>query len=276
MDRVAEANRSHAIEIRGVSKTFLKPGNTKGSWEEIKALHNIDLEVKDKEFFSFIGPSGCGKTTLLRMIDGLTSTTDGEILVNGRPVTGPGPDRGFVFQNFGLFPWRTVLQNVAFGLEVQGINKSERESRAMEYVRMVGLERFRNHYPHELSGGMQQRVGIARALAVEPDILLMDEPFGALDAQTREVLQEELLKIWLNHQRTIIFVTHSIDEAIFLSDRIALFSPGPGEIREILEVDFPHPRWEYNVRAEPRFAEMREHIWRFLKNNQHTLGQQSA
>lgn len=256
------------IQIEKVSKTFYKAGAQKGEYQAVEALRDVNLDVKPDEFISFIGPSGCGKTTCLRLIDGLSRPDSGVIAIDGRPVEGPGPDRGFVFQTFGLFPWRTVLANVEFGLEVRGEGADRRKEQALKYIDMVGLSKFKSHYPHELSGGMQQRVGLARALAIEPEILLMDEPFGSVDAQTREILQEELQRIWHRTAKTIVFVTHSIDEAIFLSDRIALFSAGPGTIHEILEVALPRPRWEYNVRAEKAFSELRGYVWEQLRGRQ--------
>ncbi len=212
------------IEIDHVEKFYRKTGKS-GNEELVHALRDVNLSIGDGEFVSLLGPSGCGKTTLLKALDGLVPYDTGEIRVNGQKITGPGRERAFVFQNFGLFPWRTVLGNVAFPLEAAGRPKKEREDIAREYVEMVGLTKFIEHHPHELSGGMQQRVGIARALAVDPEILLMDEPFGALDAQTREGMQVELLQIWDRTRKTVAFVTHSVDEAIFLSARIAVFTP---------------------------------------------------
>lgn len=213
---------------------------------------------------SLLGPSGCGKTTLLKNIDGLVPIDSGEIRVSGKPIKGPGRDRAFVFQNFGLFPWRTVLGNVTLPLEAAGRPRGEREELARHYIEMVGLTRFVHRHPHELSGGMQQRVGIARALALDPEILLMDEPFGALDAQTRELMQIELLQIWERTRKTVVFVTHSVDEAIFLSQRIAIMSPSPGTIARVLEVPFGYPRTEKDVKMSSEFAQMRYEIWQML------------
>jgi NitT/TauT family transport system ATP-binding protein len=227
--------------------------------------------VGEGEFVSLLGPSGCGKTTLLKVLDGLIPIDSGEIRVSNKPITGPGRDRAFVFQNFGLFPWRTVMGNVVFPLEAAGRSKVEREETARRLIEMVGLTKFINHHPHELSGGMQQRVGIARALSVEPEILLMDEPFGALDAQTRELMQIELLQIWERTGKTVVFVTHSVDEAIFLSGRIAVFSAQPGSIIEVLAVPFGYPRTEGNVKLDPAFAELRHVIWKKLRGSQHPV-----
>jgi NitT/TauT family transport system ATP-binding protein len=257
---------SGKIEIDHVEKFYTKAGKGKED-ERVHALRDINLSIGDGEFVSLLGPSGCGKTTLLKALDGLVPIDHGEIRVNGKKITGPGRERAFVFQNFGLFPWRTVMQNVVFPLESAGRPKAEREDVAKHYIEMVGLTKFINHHPHELSGGMQQRVGIARALAVDPEILLMDEPFGALDAQTREVMQVELLQIWERTRKTAVFVTHSVDEAIFLSKRIAVFTPHPGTIEEILEVPFGYPRTEGHVKLDPKFAELRHRIWEMLRGD---------
>jgi NitT/TauT family transport system ATP-binding protein len=190
----------------------------------------------------------------------------GKVLIDGREVHKPGYDRAMVFQHFGLLPWKTALENVAFGLMLQGVSKDERLNRAQRYVDLVGLKGFEHYYPHQLSGGMQQRAGIARALCIDSQILLMDEPLGAVDAQTRELMQEEIMKIWNAEKRTVIFVTHSIDEAVYLSDRIILLKPRPGRLEEILDVDLPRPRWEYDVRSNPKFAEIRGYVWRKLRS----------
>jgi NitT/TauT family transport system ATP-binding protein len=254
------------IEIDHVEKYYTKIGKS-GQQERIHALRDTTLTVADGEFVSLLGPSGCGKTTLLKALDGLVPIEAGEIRVGGRKITQPGRDRAFVFQNFGLFPWRNVLGNVVLPLEAAGRPKAEREKLGKHYIEMVGLTKFIEHHPHELSGGMQQRVGIARALATDPRILLMDEPFGALDAQTRELMQVELLQIWGKMGKTVVFVTHSVDEAIFLSKRIAVFTPHPGTIKDILEVPFAYPRTEGDVKLDPRFAEMRHHIWEMLRGD---------
>ncbi|MCQ8903833.1 MAG: ABC transporter ATP-binding protein [Methanothrix sp.] len=224
------------LEVRSVSKVFDVDGKS------MEVLRDISMSVDEGEFVCFIGPSGCGKTTLLRIIAGLEFPSSGSVLLDGAPIRGPGPERGMVFQEYSLFPWRTVLDNVAFGPEIRGVPKEERYRLAREYLKMVGLERFESRYPHELSGGMKQRVAIARALVNNPKALLMDEPFGALDAQTRNVMQSELLRIWEQERKTIIFVTHSVDEAIYLGDRIIVFSARPGRVKEIIGIDLPRPR----------------------------------
>jgi NitT/TauT family transport system ATP-binding protein len=250
------------VEIRGVSKTFQRIG--KNGATELKALSSVSLSVRENEFVSIIGPSGCGKTTLLKMIDGLIPY-EGEILINGEKVTGPGPDRAVVFQTFALLPWRTVLANVEFSLELRQVPKEHRTAIARDYLKRVGLEDFESHYPHELSGGMQQRAGLARALAVNPSILLMDEPFGSVDAQTRQLLQEELLELWQREQKTVIFVTHSMDEAVYLADRVVVMTPRPGRVAEILEVPLARPRIPDVVRRDAKFVDLTNYIWDSLK-----------
>jgi NitT/TauT family transport system ATP-binding protein len=259
----AERKRGQMVEIRGVSKSFQK--TVKDSTAEIKALTDVNLSVNANEFISIIGPSGCGKTTLLKIIDGLIPHNSGQILINGKKVSGPGPDRAVVFQTFALLPWRTVLANVEFSLELRRVAKEERATIARDYLKRVGLEGFENHYPHELSGGMQQRAGLARALAVNPMILLMDEPFGSVDAQTRQLLQEELLQLWQHERKTVIFITHSMDEAVYLSDRVVVMTPRPGRVAEILDVPLPRPRIADEVRRDPQFVELTNYIWDSLK-----------
>ncbi len=224
------------LEIKGVSKQFLADG------KEMVALQDINLEIEDNEFICFIGPSGCGKTTLLRIVAGLEEATEGTVTLDGDPIKGPGPERGMVFQEYSLFPWRTVIDNIVFGLELKGIPVAERLIQGRQYLKMVGLERFETRYPHELSGGMKQRVAIARALVNRPKALLMDEPFGALDAQTRNIMQSELLRIWQEERKTVVFVTHSVDEAIYLADRIVIMSARPGRIKDIIEIPLTRPR----------------------------------
>jgi len=234
---------NHKLEIRNLTKTF---STEEG---EMGALENISIEVTPAEFLCIIGPSGCGKTTLLRMVAGLDHPSSGEIILDGKEVKGPSPDRGMVFQEFSLFPWRTVLKNVEFGLEIKGVGGKARGEIAEKYIELVGLQGFENHYPYELSGGMKQRVAIARALATEPAILLMDEPFGSVDAQTRNVLQEELLEIWKRTKKTILFVTHSVDEAVYLADRVAVMSARPGCLVKCLAVNIPRPRKRTSLEA---------------------------
>jgi len=224
--------------------------------DEVVALSDINLYVADKEFVCFIGPSGCGKTTLLRITAGLEKPDSGTLTVNNEPITGPGPDRGMVFQEYSLFPWRTVLKNVTFSLELKKIPKREREKIARDFLELVGLSKFADSYPHELSGGMKQRVAIARALVNDPDVLLMDEPFGAVDAQTRNRLQHELLNIWEKKKKTVLFITHSVDEAVFLADKVVVFTARPGRIKEVISVDLPRPRERTSFEANA----VREHL----------------
>jgi NitT/TauT family transport system ATP-binding protein len=244
------------LEVKGVFKLFQVNGN------RMEALKNINLDIEENEFVCFIGPSGCGKTTLLRIIAGLEEASSGEILIEGQPIKGPGPERGMVFQEYSLFPWRTVLDNVAFGLELKGISKDERHEKARQYLKMVELERFEERYPHELSGGMKQRVAIARALVNDPIAILMDEPFGALDAQTRNIMQSELLRIWEEEKKTVVFVTHSVDEAIYLADRIVIMSARPGNIKDIIKIELPRPR----IRTSPQVNAIRDRILCDLKS----------
>ena len=225
------------LEVDRVSKRFGGDAD-----EGTEALRDVSLNVAEGEFVCLLGPSGCGKTTLLRIIAGLESPTGGEVRVDGVPVTGPTPRLGMIFQDYSLYPWRRVIDNIAFGLELAGVEKAERLARAGEYLDLVGLGGFANSFPYELSGGMRQRVAVARALATDPAVVLMDEPFGALDAQTRNAMQRELLEIWTKTRKTVLFVTHSVDEAVFLADRIVVLSPRPGRVREIVEVREPRPR----------------------------------
>lgn len=247
------------LEIKDISKTY------RSGAEALPVLQNFSLNINDLEFVVLLGPSGCGKSTLLRIIDGIEQCDSGHILLDGDDVTGiPGRGRAMVFQSFELFPWRTVIENVAFGLEVAGVGRAQRMARAHECVVLVGLTAFENSYPHELSGGMQQRVGIARALAIKPSILLMDEPYGALDVQTRDLLQDELLNIWEKERKTVVFVTHSIEEALYLADRIVLMSARPGRIEQIIDVPFARPRHD-DIKTNPEFLQLRRHIWESLK-----------
>ena len=246
------------LEVRRLSKIFFEQNDPRKPG--LVALYDISLAIRKNEFVSLLGPSGCGKTTLIRIIAGLLTADRGDVLVNQQGVTAPGHDRCMVFQQFGLLPWRTVLSNVEFGLEIEGMAREERRAVAEKNLELVGLKGFESYYPHQISGGMQQRVGIARALSKKPEILLMDEPFGAVDAQTREQLQEELLKIWAQTETTVVFVTHSIDEAIYLSDRVVVMQARPGRIKEEVRIDLPRPRWEGDVKADPRFAQLRARL----------------
>lgn len=247
------------LRIEGVNKRF----GTGTSALEV--LRQLNMDVAEGEFVSLLGPSGCGKTTLLKIIAGLLPATSGQVLLNGEPSMQPSRDKGFVFQHFNLLPWRTVIDNAVYGLELQGVPAAERRERAMQYLKVMGLEGFHDHYPAQLSGGMKQRVGIARALLMNPKVLLMDEPFGALDALTRELLQEELLRIVARERRTVIFVTHSLDEALYLSDRIVVMGRNPGRILQEFSITLRKPRWEYNFRAEPEYIEVRAQIWELLR-----------
>jgi NitT/TauT family transport system ATP-binding protein len=254
------------IELDGLSKTF--PARGGGSF--VEALKDVSLTVQDGEFLTVLGPSGCGKTTLLRILAGLEGHDDGEVRIDGRVITGPGPERAMVFQSFALLPWATTISNVAFGLELRGVAKAEREARAEELIDLVGLRGFEGRLPGELSGGMQQRVGLARALAVDPEILLMDEPFGALDEQTRRLLQEELLGIWEETRKTVLFVTHSMEEAVLLGDRIVLMSPRPGRIVDIVDVPLARPRASTvdSIEGSAEFAAITADLWRRLREMQ--------
>jgi NitT/TauT family transport system ATP-binding protein len=228
------------------------------------ALSDVDLSIRDGEFVTIVGPSGCGKSTLLMLIAALLAPTSGAVRLDGRLVTAPGSDRALVFQDFALLPWRTVLANVALGLELKGIPTPERDAIARRHIAMVGLGAFAGHYPHQLSGGMRQRVGIARALAVEPEVLLMDEPFGALDAQIRQVMGCELLRIWERGRKTILFVTHDIDEAIYLADRTIVMSASPGRIIADIALTLRRPR-PLEIRNDPAFTAYRQQIWDLLE-----------
>ena len=253
------------IEIQGVTKRFVSRNG-----DVVHALDSVDLSVRENEFLTLLGPSGCGKTTLLRTIAGLETADAGTVSVEGKVVTGPGPERAMVFQSFALLPWMNVIDNVGFGLRMRGVSRSERDDRARAIIEKVGLSGFERKQPHELSGGMQQRVGLARALAVKPQVLLMDEPFSAVDEQTRRLLQEQLIGIWEQDRTTVVFVTHSIDEAILLGDRIVLMSPRPGRIAEVQEVRIPRPRARLldSVESDPEWGRMKHHLWGLLRGLQ--------
>jgi NitT/TauT family transport system ATP-binding protein len=252
------------IVIRNLTKTY--------SGGEVLALKDINLEVEPYESLCILGPSGCGKTTLLRIIDSLITRDQGEVLIDGKSVDHPRPDVAMVFQHFGLFPWKRLDENIAYGLQLRGTARQETKAAVHRYIELMGLKGFEKSYPHQLSGGMQQRAGLARALAINPSLLLMDEPFGALDAQTREIMQEELLGILDKDKTTMIFVTHSIDEAILLGDRIVMMSRRPGRIRDILPVDIPRPRQISSVRAHPHYLKLRNSIWEMLKQDLNQAG----
>ncbi len=239
--------------------------NDSGKKTKLLVLDDFNLQVREGEFLSILGPSGCGKSTFLNMLAGLDKQDGGQILVDNQPVNDRSFDRGMVFQGYALFPWRTVLENVEIGLQIRGLDKKERAEIARYYLTMVGLTAFANRYPHQLSGGMKQRVAIARVLAYQPDIMLMDEPFAALDAQTRETLQLELIRIWEADKKTIVFITHSIDEAILLSDRVAVMTARPGRVKEIIDVSLPRPRTE-EIRNSSEFAQIRQYAWSLIKD----------
>ena len=229
----------------------------------VTALDNVSLEVCDREFVALLGPSGCGKSTLLYLIGGFLPVEQGAIRVEGKPIVGPGPDRGVVFQHFALFPWKTVIGNVLYGLEKQDMARDQRMRRAREFIDLVGLGGFEDSYPSQLSGGMKQRAAIARTLAIDPHILLMDEPFGALDAQTRSLMQAELLRIWERSRKTVIFVTHDVQEAVFLAERVAVMSARPGRIKKIVETRFD--KEDPGLARSPRFVEMVDHVWSLVR-----------
>ena len=231
----------------------------------VNALDHVNLNIDENEIVVFLGPTGCGKTTLLRIIGGLLTADEGQVMVNGKRVAGPGPDRGFVFQNFRLMPWRTIMDNVCFPLEFRRTHREERRKAAKEYLKLVGLGGFEESYPFELSGGMQQRVALARALIIDPEILLMDEPFASLDAQTREIMQTQLLKLLETKRKTVLFVTHSLDEALALGDRIVVMTARPGKVAQIIQNKLPKPRYEYDIRSKAEFVEQRELMWNLIK-----------
>ena len=251
-----------AIGISHVTHTF--PDRTTGG--EFVALDDVSLEVAAGELLVLVGPSGCGKSTLLDLVAGLAVPASGELTIGGKPITGPGLDRGVGFQQYALFPWRTAQANVEFGLEQKKMPRRERAERAREVLALVGLSAFADRYPHELSGGMKQRVAIARSLAYEPGVLLMDEPYAALDAQTRELLQDDLLDIWRRTGTTILFITHGIDEAVYLGQRIAVMTSRPGRIKEIVDVGLPPVRGGEDRRGTPEFVHQRPQIWELLRD----------
>ncbi len=248
-----------AVKIRIENATRMFLGGT------VSAFEGLTLDVYDNEIACIVGPSGCGKTTLLRCLDGLLPLSQGQILLDGAPVTDPPASVAMVFQHFGLFPWKTVEANVAYGLKLAGTPRDRTAAQVSRALSLVGLQAFARYYPYQLSGGMQQRVGLARALAIQPDVLLMDEPFAALDAQTREILQDEMLRILDQERRTIVFVTHSIDEAIALGDRVIVLTACPGRVRETIKVPFGRPRTLAAVRADPAFGTLRARVWDLLR-----------
>ncbi len=252
-----ETNIETAIKIESLRKLFKRKS------EEIEVIKGIDLDIKEGEFVSIVGPSGCGKSTFLHIIGGFINKTSGTVTVRGKEVDKPAPDRGMMFQEAALFPWRKVYGNVAWGLEVQGYSKGEIRERVEHYLTLVGLWEFRNHLPSELSGGMRQRVSLAKVLAFNPDVLLMDEPFGALDAQTRETMQSELQRIWSESKKSVLFVTHDIEEAVYLSDYVVVLTKRPAKVKEIIPIKLPRPR-EIEIRKSYEFVDYRNDIWDLL------------
>jgi NitT/TauT family transport system ATP-binding protein len=248
------------IQGRNVNLTFRPPNRG-----PVRALHNFDIDIREGEFLSIVGPSGCGKSTFLNVLLGLIQPDSGDVRMQGAPIAGPSTNRAMVFQEFGLLPWRTVKANIELGLELKGLGSAERARVSGPLIEMVGLAGFDGHFPHELSGGMKQRVGLARALATDPDVLLMDEPFAALDAQTRDLMQVELLRIWQQAKKTVLFVTHQIDEAIYLSDRVMVMTKRPGRAKKIFPIELPRPR-DYEMRVTPEFNELKLEIWNELKD----------
>src|SRR5262245_42015364 len=244
------------IEVRSLTKTFQA---IKG--EAVEAIHDLSLTVGENQFVSIVGPSGCGKSTLLYIIAGFIAPTSGAVLIDDQPVRSPGPDRGIVFQEYALFPWRTVQDNIKYGLEEKGLARDEVERIADKYVRLMGLDGFQHKYPKELSGGMKQRVALARTLAYEPDVLLMDEPFGALDAQTRELQQDELLAIWREKKKTVLFVTHSVEEAVYLSEKVVVMTTRPGRIKSVVELDLDRSPHREDIVTSQEFARLRNQVW---------------
>jgi len=254
------------IGFQQVRKEFVVRGEGGGPSDRFTALEDITLDVRPGEFLTLVGPSGCGKSTLLDLLGGLTAPTSGRILLDGRPIEGPARDRGIVFQQYALFPWRTAAQNVEFGLDIAGLKARQRREIARHYLDLVGLTAFADRYPHELSGGMKQRVAIARSLAYDPEVLLMDEPFAALDAQTRETLQGELLRIWRATGKTIVFITHGIDEAVVLGQRVAVMTSRPGRIKHVVEIPEALRNETEDVRSLPEFGPVRHEVWSLLRD----------
>jgi NitT/TauT family transport system ATP-binding protein len=254
------------ISFQQVRKEFVVRGKGGGPADRFTALEDITLDVRPGEFLALVGPSGGGKSTLLDLLGGLTAPTSGRIQLDGRPIEGPARDRGIVFQQYALFPWRTAVQNVEFGLDIAGLKARQRREIARHYLDLVGLTAFADRYPHELSGGMKQRVAIARSLAYDPEVLLMDEPFAALDAQTRETLQGELLRIWRATGKTIIFITHGIDEAVVLGQRVAVMTSRPGRIKHVVEIPEALRNETEDVRSLPEFGPVRHEVWSLLRD----------
>ena len=254
--KMTETQQETIVEVDGVAMRY------EGG---VQALKGVDLKIPSGELTSFLGPSGCGKTTLLKIIAGLLTPTEGEVRIRGKKVTGPGPDRAFVFQDFALMPWATVQRNVEFGLELRNVPKDVRAQKATQYIAEVGLAGFEKSYPHELSGGMRQRVGLARALAVEADILMMDEPFASVDEQTRRKFQEDLLELLAKQKKTVIFVTHSIEEAVYVSDQVVLLSPRPGKVQRIIRTEINRDKSPDDIRRDKNYLDYVDDIWAVLR-----------
>ncbi|PSL44617.1 NitT/TauT family transport system ATP-binding protein [Saccharothrix carnea] len=252
------------IVFRDVTKRFVVRDRASRRRTEFTAVRGVDLDVERGEFLVLVGPSGCGKSTLLDLLGGLTEPSEGQVLLDGAPITGPGLDRGVVFQQYALLPWRTAQGNVEFGLEAAGVPRRERPDKARGFLDLVGLSGFEDRHPHQLSGGMRQRVAIARSLAYDPTVLLMDEPFAALDAQTRESLQDELLRIWRRTGKTVVFITHSIDEAVYLGQRVAVLTSRPGRVKEVVPIGLGDRTEQADLRSSPEFARYRHRIWELL------------
>jgi NitT/TauT family transport system ATP-binding protein len=263
------------VRFERVTKRFPDRSPKSGAGEVV-ALSHVTFDIEAGEFLVLVGPSGCGKSTLLDLLSGLAEPSTGAIFVNGKPIAGPGPDRGIVFQQYALFPWRTAQGNVEFGLEAIGVSRAERAARARHFLDLVGLSGFEHRYPHQLSGGMKQRVAIARSLSSDPEILLMDEPFAALDAQTREILQDELLQIWEQTAKTILFITHGIEEAVYLGQRVAVMSARPGRILDIVDIPLGPRRRDDDLRSSPEFVRYRHQVWTLLRDQVQTAMQRST
>jgi NitT/TauT family transport system ATP-binding protein len=253
--------RQPAIELRGVSKRFRTPAGS-----IFTALADVDLRVESGQFCAVVGPSGCGKSTTLTLVSGLEAASEGDVLARGEPVTAIGEDVGFVFQSDALLPWKTVLDNVAIGPRFRGVARGEAHERARDWLRRVGLAQFEDRHPHQLSGGMRKRVALAQSLINEPAILLMDEPFSALDVQTRSIMSNELLGLWEQSRPSVVFVTHDLEEAIALADRVVVMTAGPGTVKDVYEIDLPRPRQVPEIRFDPRFVELYEEIWDTLRD----------
>jgi NitT/TauT family transport system ATP-binding protein len=252
---------SFKLETRNLRMEYVR----RRDGSRVVALDDVKVQIEPNKFVAIVGPSGCGKTTFIKIVDGLLKASAGEILIDGRNVDGPGRDRAMVFQEASLLPWRTVFRNVMYGLECQGRADSASRKRAEDLIRLVGLGGFEQNYPHELSGGMQQRCNLARALALDPEVLIMDEPFAALDAQTRELMQAELLRVWKETRKTVLFVTHQINEAVYLADRVLVFGARPGSVRDVVDIDLPRPR-KLSLKRDPKFLTYEDRIWKTIEH----------